>query len=143
MTAYMPWIWLGVFAILVAVEAVTVELCAIWGSISAMTMACVSCTGMGVGWQVLLFLVLTLFLMLIARPIALKELRIGKTNSDAMVGQDVVVTKAVSAFQKGQVKTKNGMIWSAAVTRGEIEEGAVCTVLAIEGNTLRIERKEK
>ena len=141
----MPWIWLGILVVLLIIEAATMGITTIWGAISALVMVFVSRTGMGVLWQVLLFLVMTLVLLFTTRPILVKKLKLGrtKTNVDSMLLQEVIVTKAVSKFDKGEAKSKNGVIWTVSSTDGtDIPEGAVCTVKSVEGNTLVIKRKE-
>ena len=142
--AYISWIWVGIFVVLVIIEAATQGLTTVWGAVSALIMVFISQTGLCVGWPILLFLGITLGLVLTTRPIFVKKLKVGrnKTNVDTMIGEQVIVTKAVSTFEKGEARSKNGVIWSVTGIDGsDIEEGAVCTVQAVEGNTLRIERK--
>ena len=142
--AYISWIWVGIFVVLVIIEAATQGLTTVWGAVSALIMVFVSQTGMSIGWQILLFLAITLGLVLTTRPVFVKKLKIGrnKTNVDTMIGDEIIVTKAVSRFEKGEGKSRNGVIWSVTSTDGtDIEEGTVCTVQSVEGNTLTIERK--
>ncbi len=143
--AIMPWIWLGILVVLLIIEAATMGVTTIWGAISALIMVFVSRTGMGVLWQVLLFLVMTLVLLFTTRPLIIKKLKLGRTrtNVDSMLLQEVVVTKPISRFEKGEAKGKNGVIWTVTSKKeADIPEGTVCTVRSVEGNTLIIERKE-
>ncbi len=141
--AYMPWIWLGLFALLVVIEAATQGLTTIWGAASALVMVVLSyVTAMPVGWQVFIFLVITLILLLTTRPVLIKKMKIGKTNVDSLIGQEVVVTKAITKFEKGLAKTKNGVVWTSKSKDDEdIPEKAVCVIDSVEGNTLTLERK--
>ena len=142
--AYISWIWVGIFVVLVVIEAATQGLTTIWGAASALIMVFISQTGMSVGWQILLFLAITLGFVVTTRPILVKKFKIGnnRTNVDTMIGEQVIVTKEIKTFEKGEARSKNGVIWSVTSTDGsDIEEGAVCTVQSVEGNTLRIERK--
>ena len=142
--AYISWIWVGIFVVLVIIEAATQGLTTVWGAVSALIMVFVSQTGMSIGWQILLFLAITLGLVLTTRPVFVKKLKIGrnKTNVDTMIGDEIIVTKAVRRFEKGEGRSRNGVIWSVTSTDGtDIEEGTVCTVQSVEGNTLTIERK--
>lgn len=139
--AYISWIWVGIFVVLVVIEAATQGLTTIWGAASALIMVFISRTGMNIGWQILLFLVMTLGFVVTTRPVLVKKLKVGnnRTNVDTMIGEEVIVTKAISTFEKGEARSKNGVIWSVTSTDGtEIGEGAVCTVQSVEGNTLRI-----
>ena len=139
--AYISWIWVGIFVVLVVIEAATQGLTTIWGAASALIMVFISQTGMNIGWQILLFLVMTLGFVVTTRPVLVKKLKVGtnRTNVDTMIGEEVIVTKAISTFEKGEARSKNGVIWSVTSTDGtDIGEGAVCTVQSVEGNTLRI-----
>lgn len=137
-------IWVAVFAVLVVIEATTMGLVTIWGAISALIMAFLAQTGLAIGWQILIFLFITLLLLLTTRPVVVKKLKVGRnrTNVDTMLGQDVIVTKAVMRFEKGEARSKNGVIWAITATDdSEIEEGAVCIVKEVQGNTLTVEKK--
>ncbi len=143
----MPWIWLGLFVVLVIIEAATQGLTTVWGAVSALVMVVLSyITGMAVGWQVLIFLVITFGLLLTTRPFFLKKLHMGKyaTNVDSVLGQEVVVTKAVTKFQRGEAKAKNGVIWTAkSADDSDIPEGSVCTIESVDGNTLNLRAVSK
>ena len=47
-------------------------------------------------------------------------------------------TEKISGFEKGSVKTKNGVIWSASAAENSVEipEGSLCNVCEVKGNTL-------
>ena len=137
-------IWVAVFAVMVIIEAATLGLVTVWGAISALIMAFIAQTGLAIGWQILIFLAITLLLLLTTRPIVVKKLKVGRTrtNVDTLLGEDVIVTKAVKRFEKGEAKSRNGVIWAVTASdESEIEEGAVCTVKEVQGNTLTIEKK--
>lgn len=142
----MPWVWLGILVVLLIIEAATMGITTIWGAISALVMVFVSRTGMGILWQILLFLVMTIVLLFTTRPLLIKKLKLGRvrTNVDSMLLQEVVVTKTVSRFEKGEAKGKNGVIWTVTSNEdNDIPVGTICTVKAVEGNTLIIKRKEE
>ena len=82
--------------------------------------------------------------MLTTRPMLLRKMNAKKTqtNVNSMIGQEVIVTKAVSKFEKGEAKSTNGVIWAVSTRTGEdIPCAAVCVVREVEGNTLFVERK--
>ena len=142
------WFWLGVMLLCVVIEAATFALTTVWGAVSAFVMIFVSRTNMPLKWQLILFLVLTIVLVLTTRPFAVKKLKLGKdkTNVNSMEGQEVLVTKRISRFEKGEVKAKNGVIWSAknADEQGDadIPEGSVCKIVKVDGNTLSVKIKD-
>ncbi|WP_303919088.1 NfeD family protein [Treponema berlinense] len=138
------WFWLSVMVVCVLIEALTLALTSVWAAIAALIMIFVSQTGLPFKWQLLLFLVLTIALIVTTRPFAVKKLKLGKnkTNVNSLVGQEVLVVKKISPFQKGEVKAKNGVIWTAQnadpQSSSEIPEGTVCTIEKIDGNTLSV-----
>lgn len=67
------WFWLGVMLLCVVIEAATFALTTVWGAISAFVMIFVSRTNMPLKWQLILFLVLTIVLVLTTRPFAVKK----------------------------------------------------------------------
>lgn len=141
------WGWLAVMVVCVIVEALTFALTTVWGAIAAFVMIFLSKTNMPFKWQLLIFLLLTIALVLTTRPFAVKKLKLGKnaTNVNSMVGQEVLVIKKITKFEKGEVKAKNGVIWSAKNfdenAEMEITENSVCTVEKVDGNTLSVQLK--
>ncbi|MCR5494318.1 MAG: NfeD family protein [Treponema sp.] len=141
------WFWLAVMIVCLIVEAFTFSLTSIWGAISALVLIFLSKIRLPFKWQLIIFLVLTIVLVLTTRPFAVKKLKLGKekTNVDSLVGQKVLVVKDVTAFEKGEVKTKGGVIWSAksdSSSEEKIKKGSTCEILSVEGNTLIIKGVE-
>lgn len=140
------WFWLAVMVVCIVIEAVTFALTTVWGAIAALVMIFVSRTNMPLRWQLVLFLVLTIVLVLTTRPFAVKKLKLGKdrTNVNSMEGQEVLVIKKITKFEKGEVKAKNGVIWSAKNADeqddSEIPEDSVCIIAKVDGNTLSVKR---
>ena len=140
------WFWLAIMVVCIVIEAVTFSLTTVWGAISALVMIFVSRTNMPLKWQLVLFLVLTIVLVLTTRPFAMKKLKLGKNtkNVNSLEGQEVLVTKKISKFEKGEVKAKNGVIWSAKNADeqddSEIPEGSVCKIVNVDGNTLSVKK---
>ena len=97
-------------------------------------------------WQFLIFLLVTILLMIFTRPFAVKKLMLGRvtTNVNSLDGQEVLVVRKITQFEKGEVKASNGVLWTA-IGEGseEIAKGAVCVVARVEGNTLVVKSKEK
>ncbi len=139
------WAWLAAFVFFLIIEAVTQALTTIWASIAALLMIFLSKTNMPVKWQVLLFLIITILLMVFTRPFAIKKLKLGKykMNVNAMEGQEILITKKISKFEKGEGKAKNGVIWTVTSADGsEIAENSICTVEKVNGNTLEVSLKK-
>lgn len=136
-----PWLWVAVLVACIVIEAVTMGLTTIWGAIAAVPMIFVAKTGMPLKWQLLIFAVVTVLLIIFTRPFAVKKLHNGKskTNVNTMIGEEVLITKAIVKFQKGEAKAKNGVIWTAKADNGEeIPEGKICKVVDVQGNTISV-----
>jgi membrane protein implicated in regulation of membrane protease activity len=139
---FSPWFWLSLTILFTLIELLSAfNLITIWFAISSLLMIFIS------GLTELLdapirfrlhtglFLLISIALLVFTRPIAIKKLRVGKTktNVDALVNEDALVTKKITQFEKGEVKVK-GQIWTAiSENNTEIEEGVICSVVRIEG----------
>ena len=91
-------------------------------------------------------MIITLFLIIFTRPFAIKKLKNGKskTNVDSIIGQEVLITKTIDNFEKGEAKAKNGVIWTAkSKDNVTIKKGTVCSVVSIEGNTICVEKNNE
>lgn len=138
----MMWVWLSIVVICVIVELMTTSLTTIWFAFSGVLMVFLAKTGMALQWQIIIFLVVASALLFFTRPLIMKKIKTTKTNVNALEGQEVLVTKAVSKFQKGEVKTKNGVIWNCvSENEEEIPEGTTALVTKVDGNTLIIKTK--
>lgn len=128
------WILLAVgFLIL---EFSTVALISIWFVVGSLVALIAGVLGAAFWLQLLLFALVALALLLLLRPFLQRFVTPHKvpTNIDAMVGQEAVVTEAISKLDEtGSVKI-NGLVWSARSESGEpIPAGALVTVQAVEG----------
>ncbi len=94
---------------------------------------------LGLGWQVLIFVVLSLALFISIRPLALKHLyhksKNIKTNVEALIGRTVVVLSEPDPKNNiGRVQT-DGDNWRAHFA-APAKKGQEVRVEKIEGNTL-------
>ena len=126
-------IWMIVF---LAVESASVTLMSIWfagGSLVAMIAALL---GVPFGVQVVIFFAVSCILLAMLRPMVRRYItpKVTKTNMDAVIGKQVLVTAAVNNLHScGTVKI-NGVEWSArSTTEAPIEVGTLVAVDRIEG----------
>lgn len=139
----MPWVWLGVCVLLLIIEALTTALTTIWGAASALVLVFLSTLNIPIRWQLIIFLVLTIVLVVTTRPIFLRKMKEKRTNVDNLLGQEVKVTKTITKFEKGLAETRNGVSWTAtSEDESEIKKGSVCIISSVEGNTLKLKLKE-
>lgn len=143
---YGSWIWLGILILCIVIEAFTLSLTTIWGALSSIPLIFIAKTQLPFKWQLLIFAVLTVVLIVFTRPFAVKKLKTGKekTNVNTMAGEEVLVTKAITKFEKGEAKSKNGVIWNASSENNEeIPEGTTAKIISVEGNTLILKGESK
>ena len=133
----LPWVWVGVTIICIVIESLTLALTTIWFGISAFVMVFLAFTPMPFPAQLFIFVALALLLLIFTRPVVKKKLNQKKiaTNYDSIIGQIAVVTKKITAIEKGSIKI-NGMEWTAAVKEDIVlEEGSKCIIEEIAGVT--------
>ena len=147
--SHLPWFWLGILILSLVIEALTFSLTTVWAAVSAFLMIFLCRLSLPLRWQILIFLVIAIVLMIFTRPFAVKKLKLGRvtTNVNSMDGQEVLVVKKITKFEKGEVKASNGVVWTAMCAGGagesEIPKGEVCLVERVEGNTLIVRKNQR
>ena len=138
----LPWVWVAVTIICVVIESLTLSLTTIWFGISAFVMVFLAFTPLPFPAQLLVFVALAMVLLIFTKPVVKKKLSQKKiaTNYERVIGQIAVVTKRITALEKGSVKI-NGMEWTAAVKEDTtLEEGSKCMVEEIAGVTAYVKQ---
>ncbi len=95
-------------------------------------------------YQLLIFTVISVVLLIFTRPIAVKKLAVKRapTNSDSIIGKKAVVTEKITPLSKGAIKI-NGLVWTASVKdESELEAGELCEIVSIEGATAVVKKTE-
>ena len=137
----MFWIWLLLFLAFLILEVVTVSLVSIWfcgGAIAAMISSYFTDS---LFIQILVFIVVSVILLIVLKPL-FKHFRISSpTNYDRVIGKTGVVTEDISEDKYGQVKV-NGSIWTAK-SKEKIKKDEKVKILDVEGVKLIVEREEK
>ncbi len=135
--------WLLMAAIFIVIELVTLGLTTIWFAGGAFIAAIAGACGVSLVVQVILFLVVSILLLVLTRPLAVKHLdsNIEKTNSEALIGKTAVVTQEINNVNAtGQAKI-DGMEWTArAKDESEIiPVGTNVNIVEISGVKLIVE----
>ena len=131
----MYWIYLGLFAVFLVIEAVSFNLITIWMAVSALL---TSIYAYFFPTQTLphafIFIVLSIILIALTKPITKKFIKKQKTNIDSLIGEIGVVTLEIDNLKgEGQVKIKN-QTWSAKSENGDkIPQGSKVVIEKIEG----------
>ena len=134
-------IWFAVIIVAAVIEAGTMDLSSIWfsaGALFALIVALIFPDAISV--QVIVFVVVSVLLLVILRPIFKEHMSKNKikTNADSLVGKIAVCTKEIKGGARGEVKIE-GKIWTAISNEDIIPEEKV-TVLAIKGVKLVVRK---
>ena len=98
----LPWFWLAILVLCLIIEGITMSLTTIWAAIAAVPFIFIAKTPIPFRWQLLIFVVITVVLIVFTRPFAVKKLNVGKENStnvNALEGQEVLVVKKITPFR--------------------------------------------
>ena len=103
--------WLILFIILLIIEICTLGLTTVWFAIGALVSWILALLQVSLPVQVIVFLVVSILLFILTRPIAIKYFNRDreKTNADGLIGQVAIVTEAIDAIQSTGVVVINGM----------------------------------
>lgn len=134
----LPLVWLILGVVLVATEVLSGDFVLLMLGVSGLLAAGAAALGAGIVISVVVFAVLSVGLVVGARPELKKRLYRAtptKTNVEALIGTEAVAVTGVTA-EGGQVKI-GGDVWSAKsfVDDEDIEAGAAVTVMEISGAT--------
>lgn len=132
------WIaWLLIAVVLFLFEAISVSLTSIWFAIGALVSAVISCFTQNIWIQILCFLLLSALLLVLTRPVLTKRIKRAPTNSDSMIGKQVLVIKKIENVNGGGQVKYNATVWTAkSADNSVIEEGQKVTVQEIKGVSL-------
>lgn len=138
--------WLVLFVVLLVIEIFTMGLTTVWfagGAILAFVLAYV---GFGLPVQIIVFLLSSIILLVLTRPLAVKffNKERQKTNAESLIGQKAVVLERIDTLHGTGRAEVNGMEWSAKTDEsGEIiEAGEVVVIEGIQGVKLIVKKEE-
>ena len=139
--------WLILFVILLIVEILTMGLTTIWFAGGALVAFAAGVLGFGTAVQIIVFVVVSVILLIVTRPIAVKYFNKErqKTNAESLIGQQALVLEDIDTLQsKGRVEI-NGQEWAAKTDEpeGSIEKNTVVVVEGIQGVKLIVRAREE
>ena len=139
--------WLAIFVILLIIEIVTMGLTTIWFAGGALAAMAAGLIGFGTGIQILVFLVVSVLLLVLTRPIAVKyfnQERL-KTNAESLIGQQALVLEDIDTLQAAGLVEVRGQEWSAKTDEpnGKIAKNKVVVIEGIQGVKLIVREKEE
>ncbi len=131
-------LWFSIILFAAFIEVVTMDLTSLWFSIGAVVSFILAVLGQSIIVQIVVFIVISIFLLLSVRPLAKKYFRtnIIGTNADRLVGKVAVCTKQIDPGVRGEVKV-DGKYWTAISSGNDaIEVDEKVEILSIEGAKL-------
>ena len=138
--------WLIAMVALLVIEGIVPGLVSIWFAAGALVALLLSLLNAPLWLQVLLFLLVSLALLVLTRPLAKKYVnsRVTPTNADRIIGKDCVVTEEIDNLQGTGAVMADGKEWTARMDNrdGKAPKGSVVKVLRIEGVRLIVTSKE-
>lgn len=138
-------IWLGIIIVSIIIEVITVDLVSIWFGAGAVVALIADLLGASQIIQIALFVIVTAILIVATRPVAKKYLRtnIEKTNFDRVIGKHGLVTRTITADNKGEVKVMSTSWLASSLDNTTINEGDYCEIMAVEGAHLVVKKIEE
>lgn len=139
------YIWLIIMAVMIVVEVSVPGLVSIWFAAGAFAAYLSTFLGAGTAVQVMVFLLVSILLLLLTRPLAKKYIneRAAKTNKDTIPGRTAIVTEEVNNLAATGHVTIDGLPWTAraAVEEEIIPVGEEVVIEKIEGVKCIVKRK--
>lgn len=135
--------WLVLLIVLLGVEIITVGLTTIWFAGGALSALGAYALGLSFGWQIVVFLVTSVVLLIFTRPLAVKYINTNKlkTNYEGIIGKVVRLTESIDNIGGTGKATINGVEWMARTANDGvlIKEGTIVKVVDIKGVKLIVE----
>lgn len=139
-------IWLVIVAVMLIIEIFTMGLTTIWFSIGALASAVAAAFGAPLGIQILLFVAVSLLVMFLVRPFAMRVVNKErmKTNIEAVVGEQAVVQETIDNLKEQGKVIFRGVDWMArSIDNSLIPEGELVQIEEVSGVKLVVKKVDK
>lgn len=139
-------IWIVLLVLFLILEGVTVQLVSAWFALGALCALLANLCGVGVVWQVVLFLVVSAICLIATRPLVKKmtATKIQKTNADRCIGAEAVVLEEINNLKSTGLVKAMGNTWTARSEDGSvIPKDAVVIVRKMEGVKLIVSQQSE
>lgn len=141
-------IWLILLIVLLIIEILTMGLTTIWFAGGALAAFLSTFFGAGTGTQIAIFLSLSMTLLILTRPAALRFFNRGsheRTNADSLVGRTALVTKEINNLAQSGELVISDVSWTARSREDGcvIPAGRKVRICSIEGVKLIVEEADK
>ena len=136
--------WLIIVIVMAVIEIITLGLTTIWFAGGALAAFIASLLGDDLAVQIILFIVVSVVLMALTRPLAVNYLNRDrvKTNAESLIGKLGVVKEKVDNLNAQGIVSVEGQEWTARAIDDEmIPLYAVVEVVEIRGVKLMVREK--
>ena len=136
--------WLIIVIVMAVIEIITLGLTTIWFAGGALVAFIASLLGADLAVQIILFIVVSVALMALTRPLAVNYLKRDrvKTNAESLIGKLGVVKEKVDNLNAQGIVSVEGQEWTARAIDDEmIPLYAVVEVVEIRGVKLMVREK--
>ncbi len=134
-------IWLFIVVVMAIIEIITLGLTTIWFAGGALVAFVASLLGANLIVQIVLFIVVSVGLLALTRPLAVKFLNKDResTNAESLIGKRAVVKQEIDNLNAQGMVSVNGQEWTArAYEEKIIPEGATVEIMEISGVKLLV-----
>ncbi len=139
-------IWIVLLVLFLILEAATVQLVSAWFALGALCALLANLCGVGVIWQIVLFLIVSAICLIATRPLVKKmtATKIQKTNADRCIGAEAVVLEEINNLKSTGLVKAMGNTWTARAEDGSvIPKDAVVIVRKMEGVKLIVSQQSE
>lgn len=133
--------WLFIVIVMAIIEIITLGLTTIWFAGGALVAFIASLLGANLVVQVVLFIVVSLVLLAVTRPLAVKFFNKGResTNAESLIGSRAVVKQEIDNLNARGMVSVNGQEWTARAFEDKIiPQGATVEIIEISGVKLLV-----
>ncbi len=134
-------IWLFIVVVMAVIEIITLGLTTIWFAGGALAAFVASLLGANLIVQIVLFIVVSVGLLALTRPLAVKFLNKDResTNAESLIGKRAVVKLEIDNLNAQGMVSVNGQEWTArAYEEKIIPQGATVEIMEISGVKLLV-----
>ncbi len=136
--------WLIVIIVMALIEIITLGLTTIWFAGGALVAFFADLAGANLVIQIILFVVVSVLLLALTRPLAVEYLNKGRTrtNVDSLLGKTAIVIQEIDNLKaQGQVSV-DGQEWTARAAQEEkIQKDTLVEIMEIRGVKLIVRKK--
>ncbi|MFZ1754165.1 MAG: NfeD family protein [Caldilineaceae bacterium] len=141
--ALLLWGWIVLALIFFAAEIFTAGFVLLCFGVGALAAAGVAYFGLGLGWQLIAFIVASIAAVLLSRPFAERVTSTGpqQVAVDRVLGKRAVVLKAIDPIANtGMVRVDTEEWRAESVDHGSIAKDSVVEVMGVDGVRLQVRR---